>query len=277
MIKLKIAYFGYDFFWGCLDVLQKNGHEIVKLFTFETDNIYNFNTKVIEIASKTSIPIQLDKVTHDNIIELIDTGCELIVSAAYPYKIPVSKHIKGINIHPTLLPEGRGPWPLPYIILNDLTASGVTIHRLEEEFDMGNILIQDKFEVTNTDDLESISCKSQLIANQILSKLIGDFDKYWNNSTQQGQGSYWPFPSEEKQTINWNDSIKNIDKTARAYGKLESIAKFEDKTWVVKDLTAWEEKHAYQIGSVVHKTNKEIVIAASDGLVCLRHYAEDIN
>lgn len=274
---MKIAFFGYDYFWSCLESLLNDGHEIIKLFTYKTDDVYNFNSKVVNLVSESSIPVQFGKVTKQDVVKLKNEGCELIVSAAYPYKIPVIDGVKGINIHPTLLPEGKGPWPLPYVILNDLTESGVTIHKLSENFDSGEILIQDRYEVSKIDNLESISCKSQILAKKLLSELMSSIDSYWDNATAQGKGSYWPFPTDEQQTIDWEYGVDTIDKTARAYGKLESMAHFSDKPWVVRDLTVWKQHHNYDVGSVVHETNKEIVIAASDGLVCLRFFDEDLD
>ncbi|WP_087143208.1 methionyl-tRNA formyltransferase [Crenothrix polyspora] len=271
---MKIAYFGYDFFWKCLEYLLNNDNEIIKVFTYKTDNTYNFNYKITDLLSNKSIPVQFGKATENDIQKLVDSGCELIVSAAYPYKIPIINDLKGINIHPTLLPQGRGPWPLPYIILNKLVESGVTIHKLNEKFDSGDILIQGSYPVSEKDNLESISCKSQIVAIDILQRLMFDFDKYWINSKPQGEGSYWAFPSDDKQTIKWNDSVDNIDRIARAFGKLESTANFAEKIWVIRDLSVWKQNHNYEIGSVVHETNKEVVVAASDGLVCLRFFSE---
>jgi methionyl-tRNA formyltransferase len=253
------------------------GHEVVKVFTYKTDNKYNFNDYIISLADSLHIPVQFSKVSKTDIYDLRDSGCELLVCAAYPYKIPVLENnaIKGINIHPTLLPEGRGVWPLPYIILKGHNKSGVTIHKMAEELDSGDILLQEEFAVTDTDNLESLSCKSQLKALALLERLFRNFDQYWDNARKQGAGSHWIFPSAEEQTLDWNSSIAEISRTVRAIGKFESRAKFDDKYWVVQDAVVWAEDHQYIPGEVVHRTNKEVVVAAKDGLVCLRFFEID--
>lgn len=35
---MKIAYFGYDFFYDCLKTVLSEGHDVIKVFTFDTDN-----------------------------------------------------------------------------------------------------------------------------------------------------------------------------------------------------------------------------------------------
>jgi methionyl-tRNA formyltransferase len=274
---MKIAYCGYDFFYGNLEMLFDMGYEIVKIFSFETDDKYNFNYKVKEIAGRFSIPVQLQRISREDIIELQSNGCELLISSGYPFKIPVldSLPLRGINIHPTLLPNGRGPWPLPYVILNDLDRSGVTIHKLSNELDEGDILIQESFSLSENENLETLSCKCQITAIPLLKKCISDFDSFWNNAQPQGSGTYWSMPDETTMALDWNKSVFEITKTARAFGKFDSCAILDDLHLVVQDLSGWVQEHTFKCGEVVHRTNKEILVAVKDGFVCLRYFDLD--
>ena len=56
---MRIVYCGYDFFYGCLEELVKDkNNTIVKIFTFETDNKYNFNDKIKSIANDLALNIK---------------------------------------------------------------------------------------------------------------------------------------------------------------------------------------------------------------------------
>lgn len=276
---MKIAYFGYDFFYKCLELLPQAGQEVVKIFTYKADNKYHFNDYIVSVADSLHVPVQYSRVNSSDIYHLREQGCELLVCASYPYKVPILPDcvIRGINIHPTILPEGRGAWPLAHVILKGLRRTGVTIHKLAKEFDSGDILLQEAFDVTERENLESLSCKSHLKAVILLERLLKDFDAYWNNARQQIGGSYWEFPTVEMQTLRWDSSVQEIDRTVRAIGKYGSRARFDDRDWLVQDATAWVEGHDYMPGAVVHRSNKEIVIAARDGLVCLRFFEVDSN
>lgn len=275
---MKIAYCGYDFFYTCLEELINEGNTILKIFTFETDDKYNYKCKIENIASNNGIPISYNKPTEQEILNLFEQqGCDLIVTAGYIYKIPVikSKSFKGINIHPTLLPKGRGPWPLPDVILREEKYSGVTIHQITEEMDGGPILIQEKFPVLKNEDLETLSCRSQIIAVKILKKLMVNFSEYWLNAIPQINGEYWEYPSEESMTFSGNMKVDEIDKIIRAFGKFDSCASFLGKKWLVHDANCWKEEHSYKPNSIVHITNKEVLLAAVDGFVCIRYFEED--
>jgi len=52
-----------------------------------------------------------------------------------------------INVHPSLLPALRGPDPIFRTLERGLTTSGLTIHRIADELDLGQILHQEEFAV----------------------------------------------------------------------------------------------------------------------------------
>jgi methionyl-tRNA formyltransferase len=54
----------------------------------------------------------------------------------------------GINIHPSLLPHYRGTDPVFHALSRHECEIGVTVHRLDEQFDTGPILRQAKVPVT---------------------------------------------------------------------------------------------------------------------------------
>lgn len=275
---MKICYLGYDFFYSCLEqVLKLKDIEVLKVFTFKTDNKYNFNCNIVKLAKENNIPIQYTRITKEDIEELINEGCELLVCAGYEYKIPVfpENKIKEINIHPTLLPIGRGPWPLPYIILKNLKSSGVTIHKISEEMDKGDILIQREFEVQANEDIETISCKSQMIAKELLIELIKNLDYYYENATIQSEGEYWHFPTIEEMTFTGEMTIDKIDRIVRAYGKMDSVVYIDGEEILVHDINYWRKKHNYKLGEIVHKTNKEYVMAVADGFIVLRYFEKE--
>ena len=272
---MKIAYCGYDYFYACLNQLLADKHDVYRVFTVPCDNRYNFNQYVRDICKTHNISLSEERVDEAIIKELETEGCELLITAAYYHKIPSlsATHIKGINIHPTLLPVGRGVWPLPWAILTDQKQSGVTIHKLSQEFDAGDILLQKSFALTSDERLESLSAKVQLLAKDLLSRVVNDFDPYWNNACkQEGSDSHWGYPSRKQRTLDWNDGIKDLDRVCRAFGKFGCFANFDDKDWVVYQLTGWKQLHKHDLGSIVHKTNTEMIVAASDGLVSLLYF-----
>ena len=279
LVKIKnIAFLGYDFFYSTFENLLENGYDIKWLFTNECDNKYNFNQRIIYHATQLGATISFNPISKNDIYNLIKNNCDLIIAASYPFKIPIVEGMPpAINIHPTMLPKGRGPWPIPCTILKGLTESGVTIHKVDASFDTGDILIQKEFSISELDNLETLSCKSQIIASQLCVDFLKNFEHLWLHSKPQGKGSYWKMPTFEDRELKWENSIWEINRVSRAFGKFDSLAQFDNSDWIIKDLTVWQEKHNLKVGTVAHKTNKEIVIAAIDGFVCLRFFELDLD
>ena len=272
----KIAFLGYDFFYSCFETLVENNYTIQWLYTIETDNVVNFNNKIVAKAKEIGAEISFNKITKNEIKKLKESGCDLIISAAYPYRLPVENNSPYmVNIHPSLLPIGRGPWPLPIVILKGLSESGVTIHKVAEEFDAGDILIQKSFPILKDENLETLSVRSQIVARDLLIELLSNFDDKWKNCKPQGSGEYWPMPTFDDRTLNWDLPVAEIDRVARAFGKFDSLATFDSKDWVIQDITVWEEKHNFETGRLIHQTNREVLITALDGYVCVRFFSID--
>jgi methionyl-tRNA formyltransferase len=273
---MRIAFCGSDFFADCAEACLRKGHTLIAAFSYAG---YNSNQRIKEICGRVGIELKNKPIAEDDLTLIGQQHCDLLLVAGYPFRVPAQKlaslGIKGVNIHPTMLPEGRGPWPLPHTILKRMTRSGVTIHKLRDTFDTGDILLQEGFEVLPLENLESLSCKIQMLAPSLLQNILEHLDHFWTNAQPQREGSYWGMPTESERILDWNQSVIQIDKVARAFGKDYSYAKFDGTAWLVQEVTVWPACHHFASGSVCHRTTHEVVVAASDGFVCLRHFKSE--
>jgi methionyl-tRNA formyltransferase len=83
--------------------------------------------------------------------QLIASGCELFIVAAYGKMIPenilaIPKY-KTLNMHPSLLPKLRGASPIRSAILGDMNPTGVTIMELTVGMDEGPLLAQEEVSI----------------------------------------------------------------------------------------------------------------------------------
>ena len=268
---MKIAYCGYDFFYTCLAGLISDGHTLVELFSFPTDNQYDFNDNVFRMAREHKARITLSPMTAADMERLSSLGVEVIVSAAYPYKIPEWRnHVAyALNVHPSPLPEGRGPWPLPWMILKGFSESAVTIHEISPSFDSGDILTQVRFPLTDRETLESLSLRSQLLAEVLVRRVFPDLGNFWAQKKPQGKGSYWRMPKPEDRTITWDMTIDQIDRIVRAFSKFEPFLFLDKVRYFVNKVDVWPDDSGFAPGTLVLESSRERVYAAKDGLVCL--------
>ena len=273
---MKFVFFGYDFMIDTLERLVDDGHELIGLFTFACDNVFNFNTRVKAFALKNNAPTVEEKATEQHIARLLEHGADCFFSAGYPYKIPPIKEqgVFAINLHPAYLPKGRGIMPTPYIIMEEPDAAGFTIHKLTDEYDAGDILYQERLPLNPGEDVESLSARIMMRAPDAVSVVMKDIEGYWQDASPQKAEdvSHFPAPDDLMRTLDWNGSVHMIDKTYRAFGRFGSLAYFENAVFVVYQLTAWEEDHTFVPGQIACRSSRELVVAVTDGFVCLKDF-----
>jgi methionyl-tRNA formyltransferase len=123
---MKIVYFGNNLFSSCLKYLLAQGHEILRVYKNNSAR----NSSIIDsVCADNCIPLHSHKPSESELNQLITLGAEMFIVAEYSYLLPVTKVKYAINIHPTLLPEGRGPTPLPFLITQP-KFSGITLHKI---------------------------------------------------------------------------------------------------------------------------------------------------
>ena len=230
---MKIAYIGIDLFYPALEVLSSMC-EITEIFTCETDNETEFNIKIIEFAEKNSIPYTKSRITKKDIERLKKKGCNAAVCAGYYFKIPADTSLKIVNIHPSLLPVGRGSWPMPQTILRGLEKSGVTIHKIVEEFDAGDILLQEKFALDEKETLVGFMEKVYGLLPDMLKNLVMNFDELYENAVPQEMSEYWEAPKEEDFTIYPETMATEADLILRAFMGYDCIYKTAEEKYILR-------------------------------------------
>jgi folate-dependent phosphoribosylglycinamide formyltransferase PurN len=77
-----------------------------------------------------------------------------------------------LNIHPALLPRHRGLFPYFWVIAGGETETGSTIHWVDEKFDTGDLLLQEKISVTPADTITSLSYRCAVLGAEMLVKAV---------------------------------------------------------------------------------------------------------
>jgi methionyl-tRNA formyltransferase len=220
---MKIAYIGIDLLYPALPALWDAGCEIAEIFTCKTDNETEFNLQVCAFAKEHGVPLSTGKIKREDLRRLKAGGCHAVISAGYYHRIPIDPGLKMVNIHPALLPVGRGAWPMPVTILNGLKESGVTVHKLTEAYDEGDILLQERIAVAADEDLKTLTAKQQALLPDMMRKLAADFDLLYKNAAPQGEGEYWPYQAEDSIPITPDMTVTQADLILRAFYGYECV------------------------------------------------------
>ncbi|KKK14528.1 methionyl-tRNA formyltransferase family protein [Aspergillus rambellii] len=192
-------------------------------------------------ATELSLPIhEIDTFTGWKPPVLSEGAINLIVAVSFglfvPPRILDGAKYGGLNVHPSLLPDFRGPAPLHHTLLAGRTTTGVTLQTLHlQHFDHGTILAQTPppgFEIPNSDSctvpqlLDLVSPKgAEILVEGIRNGLFVPpiEDAGWYSSEGQGELIHAAKIKPEDRHIDWaNWTWTDISRRIRVLGPLWS-------------------------------------------------------
>jgi methionyl-tRNA formyltransferase len=272
MDLLRVAYAGHDFFSSCLlELVQNPSTAVVLCMTEGPGGVPAEN--VTRMAQTCGADIVTGR-PDDKMIDLFnDAQVDLLVCAAYMYKIPVSSlSLKwAVNIHPTLLPEGRGPNPLPYLVDRRPDLAGISIHQMTMELDRGPILLQEEVVLDQGDGHDELYLKLFARAPIVLRKLLVDIDKLYSAKWSGGEGSYWrEAPDAERILVAGEATVAEVKSLHARFGMFGILLELSDGSRLAaRKVTASRCAHLYPPGTALFDLRVGLVVAVTDGLVAL--------
>lgn len=145
-------------------------HSDVKVVLICTNNLDAF---IVKRAKKLNIPITIITKTELNYFinlykKLQNAEVDFIILAGFLLRLPTimvekyPNHI--INIHPSLLPKygGRGMYGDTVhkaVLKNKEIESGISIHFVNQNYDEGELILQEKCSVSANETLETLAAK----------------------------------------------------------------------------------------------------------------------
>ena len=146
------------------------------------------DAKVLERAKRLGVSClsfnREDFYTSEELLNSLKLNADYIILAGFLWKIPTSIieafPNKIINIHPALLPKygGKGMYGMHVhnaVIENKETASGITIHYVNENYDEGAIIFQKSVAILVCDTAEDVAKKIHTLEQENFPRVIEQF------------------------------------------------------------------------------------------------------
>jgi len=123
-----------------------------------------------------------------------------------------------LGIHPTLLPEGRGRAPIPWAILKGLKQTGVTLFKLDEGVDTGEIAAQEILPLapdeTATTLYKRVNDAHRTIIRNAWPALSADAIEL--RKQDESRATIWPGRTPEDGRITTDMTVEHVDRLVRA-------------------------------------------------------------
>ena len=268
-------FFGSDLFQYTLRSLATKIGTPIAVCVGESSGIYSGSEAVVSFAAQKGVYVCRH---HEEALQLAsENGSRPIrVSAGYAKRLPTfTAEQKCINLHPSLLPHGRGPWPYAAPIRHGHNDTGVTLHQVTDEWDSGPILLQRRLAVDDNDTVDSLIIRSDFAAAEILAEYLCRPDYYDGQSRLQAeQCSYWSLPSETERTVDWSTSANNICRQIRSFGKASVFAQVEGVKYLIREAKKITLPIRPEPGRFVYRGRYEFVVGTADAFLLARFWEQ---
>lgn len=166
----------------------------IALLTHEADSR---NSGLISLAKLRNIPFSIDNPTNQDTINFVKNfKPDILISLHYRMRIPKEilsyVNINSFNLHPSLLPKYRGTNSVSWCLINGEKQTGFTFHYMEEAFDTGNIILQEKIEIGADDTAFSLFHRQIASALPRLPEVIQSVLEKKPGVSQIGEPTYFP-------------------------------------------------------------------------------------
>lgn len=228
-------------------LLNSLEHHVVAVFTqmpkAKGRGLQEERSPVHNLALKHNIPVyNPTSLKTEEIIRLISSiEADVIVVVAYGFLIPTAilhaKKYGCLNIHPSSLPRHRGAAPLQYTIIEGDKNSAVCIMQMDEGFDTGDIILQEKFSIKPRITLQVLHDQCAKIGANLLTKVLNSIDNLPKIKQDNYDVTYANKLKKEEGRINWADSAYKIDCKIRGMNPWPGVY-FTYKEKIIKVLEA---------------------------------------
>lgn len=270
-----------DFAVGPLEAMIEAGHKITAVVT-QPDKPRGRGKEmaaspVKECALKHGIPVltPVKIKTEEAIEELRKYPADIFVVAAFGQIL--SEEILNmppygcVNIHASLLPKYRGAAPIQWSIIDGKKETGVTIMQMDKGLDTGDILFQQKVEITADETGESLFDKLAETGSSLIVDALAKIEKGEVTPVKQedDKSSYAKMLTKSTGKIDWNKSAAEIERLVRGLNSWPSAY----TGYKGKQLKIWKARVAEDMGGkpgcVAKVTKDEVFVHTGEGSLVL--------
>lgn len=224
---LRIVSFGFQT-WGfeTLQALIDLDHEVVLAVTHPaSEQSYKaiWSSSVEELARDHGIPVHLTERVDAETIDLVKRAePDVIVVNSWYTRMPPELYnlpLHGtLNLHDSLLPKFTGFSPVLWALISGESEVGLTVHRMDDGLDTGDILIQHSLPIGATDTgTELVMRAMELIPGALRDALtaLESGTAVWRPQNK-AERTYFHKRAERDSLIDWNWPAEDLERFVRA-------------------------------------------------------------
>lgn len=283
---MRVVFMGTpDFSVGTLKALAEAGHEIVGVFT-QPDKPKGRGkamqpTAVKEAALELNLPVyQPRRIREPENYEILkELNPEVIVVVAFGQIIPKSilnlAPYGCINVHASLLPKYRGAAPVQWAVIDGEKESGVTIMRMNEGLDTGDmiskVIVPIEKEETGGSLFDKLSEAGAKLLVETLPSLA-DKTAVFEKQPEESPTPYAAMIQKNLGNMDWNKSAVELERLIRGLNPWPSAyTKLSGKTLKIWSADVFSNRDmAARPGTILQANAKGFLVQTGKGVLSIK-------
>jgi len=205
---------------------------------------------------------------------------DVMVVAAYGQILPKAvleiPKLGCLNIHASLLPRWRGAAPIERAILEGDKETGISIMKMNEGLDTGDILFEKKCTISNRETAQTLhDTLSNIGANAIL-ETLNIFPTLKARPQQNNNATYAEKVTKDEAQIDWHQGAEQISRVIRAFNPrpiayTNAMAKqFKNRVLRIIEAEIVNRQTTNSPGEVIKYDKDVCYVATSSGVISLK-------
>ncbi|MGB4594134.1 MAG: formyltransferase family protein [Coriobacteriia bacterium] len=211
---------------SCIEEVYRIGGEFALLITLKDEKGKSSSGRVYldDVSDRHGVPlIKVDNINDVEVIRALgryEIDWLFIIGWSQIAKSEIlAAPARGcIGMHPTLLPVGRGRAAIPWAIIKGLSQTGVTLFKLDEGVDTGDIIGQGVIEIGENTTATSLYKQVEEMHKSLISKYWSEIvsDQLTLTKQDEARASEWPARRPQDGRLLSTMTMEEADRLVRA-------------------------------------------------------------
>ena len=205
---------------------------------------------------------------------------DVMVVAAYGQILPKAvleiPKLGCLNIHASLLPRWRGAAPIERAILEGDRETGISIMKMNEGLDTGDILLEKKCTISNHETAQTLHDTLSNIGAKAILKTLNMLPTLKARPQQNNDATYAEKVTKDEAQIDWHQSAEQISRVIRAFNPrpiayTNALAKqFKNKVLRIIEVEVVKRQTTNSPGEIIKYDKDVCYVATSSGVINLK-------
>ncbi len=280
MKDLKVIFMGTPDF--AVPVLQKliENTQVVLVVT-QPDKLIGRKqiltpTPIKKVALEYNIPVFQPQKIRSDYDTIVNSNADIVITCAYGQIIPKAildyPRLGCINVHASLLPKYRGGAPIHWCLINGEEKTGITIMYMAEKMDNGDIISQEEYTISATDNVGTLHEKLSKIGANLLISTLPSIIEGTNKRIKQVESevTFAYNIKREEEKLDFKKTGKELVNQIRGLNPWPlAYLLLDEEECKVMGATFLEKNKSEDVGKIVEVTKNTLGISCKDGILYL--------